>query len=367
MDNSRESVLNAGDNHNERQFANRAGRLSKYGGKFSDTSSDIEAFLEEMLTTVISKRSIPRFFFHGENDKRSVADAEKKNQNLLQFLAVIARNQDEQLERIISTRLYGDSKYFERELRSRVISILRSIASQADEEIHSGGAGNPDINDHTSSSGNNLSRLDTDYESGNQLLEERGIMKWPEILEFCGEIRVQLDDGHWIDYANHIYGAYVNSETVRHIQAVDLGQTTSVLSIENKANYTWYISAHRKERELVLYHGGCFSPTKGRWMKLIAEHVSLESGLSCRHWSDIDLGGFRIFHRLKKEVFPSIRPERMDAATLAQYEDKHINIDNTRYIELMESMSCNPEYEVFWEALKYMIENQVRLEQEAEI
>ena len=65
------------------------------------------------------------------------------------------------------------------------------------------------------------------------------------------------------------------------------------MTIENKANYISYINGMTAEDELVIYHGGCYSPIKGRWLRLIAEEAE-KSKIQVFHWSDIDLGGFRI-------------------------------------------------------------------------
>ena len=318
--------------------------MSGVRAESDENTEDIRCFLTEMLHTIRETRSVPRFFFKGDKDKRSEEAAARKNENLLRFLSVLMSSREEVLERVISTRLYGDSKYFERELRSRVLSILRHIA---------------ECSDRTKAA---------DTESGNWLLEERGVMKWPEILEFCGGIRIWLDDGKEIDCSSQIYGAYVNSETVRHIRHVELINVKRVLTIENKANYTWYLGNAREEAELVLYHGGCFSPVKGRWMKKIREAAD-RSGreIVFHHWSDIDAGGFRIFLRLRREIFPGIMPVHMDVETLQQNTDRCIPIEDERYIGLLRMIRENPEYGVFSEVLDYMLEQRVRLEQEAEI
>ena len=124
----------------------------------------------------------------------------------------------------------------------------------------------------------------------------------------------------------------------------------------------------REEAELVLYHGGCFSPVKGRWMKKIREAAD-RSGreIVFHHWSDIDAGGFRIFLRLRREIFPGIMPVHMDVETLQQNTDRCIPIEDERYIGLLRMIRENPEYGVFSEVLDYMLEQRVRLEQEAEI
>lgn len=300
-------------------------------------SGDIPLFLQAELEAVRKTKRIPRFFFDGDAVYRK--DVER-NRNLLLFLAEVSRVDapEETLERVMSTRLYGDSKYFEHELRMRVLSILRYL------EKCSGGESPDD----------------------DQLLAERGIFKWPEILEFQGAVLVQMDDGNWIDYSSQRYGAYINGTAVRHVCNVLLTGVSNIISIENKANYVWYLENQKQQDELVLYHGGYFSPAKGRWFRMIAKAAE-KSSCKISHWSDIDLGGFRIFQILKNEIFPKAEPFRMDLETLKKYKERCLPLGGEKYREKLEKCLSDSEYLCFREVISYMLKENVRLEQEAEI
>lgn len=308
-------------------------------------NEDIVCFFQDILEEVRSKKKIPRYFFDANGNSRgAVKDGlqsftdQELNRRLLAFFAELEKIGNDELERVISTKLYGDSKFFEHELRPKVLSILRSVAKQD---------GREELTDE-------------------QLLEERGVFKWPEILEFCGDLSVFLDDGSCIDYGNEVYGAYINSDTVRHAEKVRLAGVSVITSVENKANYTWYIANIKRQEELVLYHGGCFSPVKGRWFRLIAD-AACDGRIEIRHWSDIDLGGFRIFRRLKEEVFPQLQPWQMDVETLVKYRQYCSVLDSASYRGKLLAAGQDPGYECFQETIRYMLENDVRLEQEAEI
>ena len=300
-------------------------------------SRDILLFLQTEMETVQKTKKIPRFFFDGDAVYRK--DVER-NRNLLLFLSEISRADasEETLERIMSTRLYGDSKYFEHELRMKVLSILRYL------EKCSGGESLED----------------------DQLLAERGIFKWPEILEFQGAVLALMDDGSRIDYSRQRYGAYINGTAVRHVRSVCLTGVTRIISIENKANYVWYLENQKRDEELVLYHGGFFSPAKGHWLRMI-EEAAENSFCQFFHWSDIDLGGFRIFHILKKEIFPKAEPFRMDLETLKKYKDRCLPLGGEKYREKLERCLTDPEFACFREVISYMLRENIRLEQEAEI
>ncbi len=330
-------------------------------------TGDLPRFLMEEAEEIRVRKRIPHFFFDGGESFR---EDERKNEDLLRFLSgicfpdrnrtvspaseadssgsfplepdepapVVTQAREEELERVLSTRLFGDSKYFERELRPKVLSILRQLAKQ-------GGR---------------------DYEEDEQLLGERGIAKWPEILEFKGTLKADLDDGRCLDYTDHIYGAYINGAALKHVQRLRLNGISRIISIENKANYTWYITGHQREEELVLYHGGFFSPAKGRFYHLIAEAAE---SLSIRvyHWSDIDVGGFRIFLRLKKEIFPQAEPMQMDVETLLKYRSRCMPLEKGAYRDTLKRCLADPAYAVFAEVISLMLRENIRLEQEAEL
>ena len=258
----------------------------------------ITAWLRAVLEEIRCKRRIPRLFFKGEKDPESEKMAEEKNNRLLQFLELLAGNEDELLERVVSTRLYG--KYFERELRSKVLSVLRRIEEDGYAE---------ELN-------------------GEELLGRYGIVRWPEILEFTGPVVAMLDGGDGslrkIDYRDEVYGAYINSDTVRHLTGVRLNGVSRILTIE-----------------------------KGRWLRLIAEEAE-KSKIQVFHWSDIDLGGFRIFVRLRDEIFSSLRPYKMDLETLEKYGDRCMPIDDQNYLDTLAGLEAKPEYEVFYEVIRKM-------------
>lgn len=319
--------------------------LEAFLEKVPDKSCDIYQFFEAELQKLQLKKTVSRFFFKEEN-------AEEKNKRLLAFFEIISQNKEEILERILSTRLYGESKYFEKTLKGKALSVLREIAKRDCRE---------DFTDQ-------------------ELLEERGVFKWPEILEFCGPISIELDDGRVISCMEQIYGAYINALTVRHIQKIRTEKVRLVTSIENKANYTWYLEHKKSEDELILYHGGCFSPVKGRWFELIAQSLKVQQlsdhsdsstpgtfQVRVRHWSDVDLGGFRIFTRFRNEVFPNAEPWHMDVQTLKDFKKRCIGLGSTAYRSGLEEKLADPSYSCFKETIQYMLRENVRLEQEAEL
>lgn len=297
------------------------------GAEASETAAGISGFLTEMESWINSKHKIPRFF----------SEDLELDRDILKILAMSANSESEVLERVLSVNLYGDSKHFEKQVKGKLVSVLRWCKAKTGEEMP------PD----------------------EELLREVGIVKWPEILEFSGDIRVTLEDGQRIEYAAHRYGAYINSQTVKAVRQVDMVNIKQVTLIENKANYVWYLSQEKTADELVLYHGGCYSPVKGLWFRKIYESsASVRPPVEFRHWSDIDAGGFRIFTRLKQNIIPTLTPYRMDKETLCTYRNKAMAIGDSSYRRLLETMGLDPQYAEFGEVIGEMLEQDIRLEQE---
>ena len=220
--------------------------IRQYRGKL-DAESPMSRFLQDSERQIQRKGKIGQHF----------ADDPVLNEDLLKSLVFMERNKGEQLERLMSSALYGDSKYFERYIKQKALSILRTLKKREQEDVSADSMPEDDA-----------------------LLLEKGIVRWPEILEFTGRLTVTLEDGHRIDYGAQTYGAYINSETVKHAASVTADGIRRVLFIENKANYVWYISQKPAGDELVILHGGCYSPIKGRWFRLVYEGCRRQSRIS---------------------------------------------------------------------------------------
>lgn len=283
-------------------------------------------FLDEMLKEIFDAKRVPRCF----------TDDEQLNEDILKCLVYMEGNHDEVMERVLSSGLYGDSKYFERNVRGKVISILKY-----------------------------WKKGEEDIPEDQELLGEKGIVRWPEVMEFAGKIKVLMKNGDVIDYGAQKYGAYINSNTVKQVKETTMEGIRQIMFIENKANYIWYLSHEKKEEELVVFHGGCYSPVKGVWFQKIYEGSRRgNENMRYYHWSDIDIGGFRIFRRLKESVIPELRPYKMDEATLMEFKDSALRIETPSYRERLKIMGEDPAYGEFGKVIEKMLEGKMRLEQE---
>lgn len=256
-------------------------------------------------------------------------DDNQFNENILRAVLEITDNNEECSIRVFSTRLFHDSKYFERIIRSSVMKILKECFSF--EEM-----------------------------SDDEILASFGIVRYPEIIEFKGNIRIFLKNGEVVDYSEITDGAYINSVTVDRIERVEVS-ASSFMSIENKANYYAYIRKSDKN-EIVVFHGGFHSPAKKHFLTFISKALSPDADIW--HWSDIDKGGFDIFISVK-QIFPYAKPYLMDLVTLEKNSDKAMPLEDQKYINSLRDAVNDEKYSYFKDVIEYMIDHKIRLEQES--
>ena len=233
--------------------------------------------------------------------------------------------------RAFSIKLYSDSKFFEREMKPFVVTAIKN--------------NEPDLKD-------------IDEISDREVLAQVGIIMMSEVFEFCGNVRINFRGGT-VDYSPIRNGACVLDESVSEIESIDIFDTDKIIFIENKTNYSEYCLNSRTERELVVYHGGFYSPKRREFFRKLCSGKNIPTYL----WSDIDYGGFRMFMRLKN-IVPSLEPLNMDIASFERYKDKGLKRDD-KYITTLQKLTDDPDYAVFYDVIDAIVKARVTVEQES--
>lgn len=276
-------------------------------------------------------------------------DPDEANQTLELLVYLDRLKGDPVNERILSSQLFNDSKYFQSVLKSRVLKIVRDYCDLLDAD-------------------GEAAEEEAQAEAGEEvLLQMIGIFKNPEVLEFCGPLKGRIGMAA-VDFTPFVHGALINADTVKAL-ALDAPcvsrPVSRLLLIENKANYEHYIRKDLKKDEVVLYHGGFYSPVKGLLIRRIYEALKAHvEDLLVEHWSDIDLGGFRIFNRLKKNLIPEVRPYQMDLSALEAMRPFWRPISKA-YVQKLEPLLEDPSYAEFHEVIQMMLRENCRVEQES--
>jgi len=303
-------------------------------------------FLEDCRDTLTQKLS--------PGNKLPADNAERKN--LFRALEFADKSKPELLERVFSVQCFGDSKIFENLVRKRFIEIIRRY-SDCDEDS-----------------------------SDEELLGFAGIVRYPEVFEFRGPLAIKFFDPDSItankdsnttaknsittngkfpdavDFSPLRYGASLSSMDLKRGQVELPANLTLLLSIENKANYINYLQQNNDSGELVVYHGGQFSPSRGAFFRSLA--AALSENCPWFHWGDIDYGGFSMLARLRREIRKDVRPYRMAKEDLVKYARLALPVTEA-YAEKLRSLTRLEELGDCLPCINYMAENRLRLEQEA--
>ena len=308
-------------------LADTAGQLEQRLRQVQQASSAqwVCRYLQEELD-FLEKHRRPRAAFPSE--------AAEQN-DWLAVLEMLGPRAPEQplLERVFSLRCLGNSKAFEKHHRARLLGVLRK----------------------------NLP-LDTEEMSEEELLRQAGLEKYPEWFSFCGAVKLTWREGKVLDMAPLRDGVQISAADAPQAQISYAPQVRTLLFVENKANYFDTIRNHPFPERVVVFHGGYFSPQRGRFFQQLCRAAGPQVQLL--HWGDIDCGGFQMDSRLRREIDPRIRPWRMDVEQLRAHRAQADSF-SASYAAKLERLLQDPYLQDSREVLLYMLENHLRLEQEA--
>lgn len=309
---------------------NRHAVLERVEAAVRNTESRIgDGWIKEYLNNALDDIHKNRLSGFWKEDARLISD-------VLRALELIySLNGTSITMRAASVKLYSNSKRFENEIKRHIISIAKKY-----EPI--------------------LAKADEDNISEREVLSQLGIVKMSEIFEFCGGLKVFYKNGG-VDYSPIKNGACVTDESLSEIERVELSEVQSILFIENKTNYTEYCLNLRRENELVVFHGGLYSPAKGDFFRLIGKALNHEQVF---YWGDIDMGGFNMFCRLKENIFPSVLPYNMDCQSFERYKSMGLSRSKS-YLEKIAKLKNDARYAVFFDVIDHILDSGVTVEQEA--
>ncbi|MDR2149387.1 MAG: DUF2220 domain-containing protein [Spirochaetaceae bacterium] len=297
----------------------------------------IRRFLTESVEAISDRRVVGR----GGPGNRMPGTREER-QDLCRALCFIdSLGETEMLERVFSLRCFGDSKKFETGVKKRILDILKYYT-------------------------------DWDGTAGeDELLRFAGIVRYPQRFEFRGPLSLSFapdlsqggtDERRSLDFSLLVNGASFNSLDFRRGTIHLAPETSRILTIENQANYVDYLHQEKNKHELVVYHGGQFSPAKGLFFKALA--AALPAQCLWYHWGDIDYGGFSMLARLRREITPGVLPYRMNEEDLRRYAAFTAPV-KASYLEKLQNLKGQAELRDCFPCLAYMITHRIRLEQEA--
>lgn len=280
--------------------------LSALLDKYSSSNELLSAFCAKQKLRISENRKPEHF--NGDINEYEQA---------LKAIAYINHAEQEMFERDFSMLAFGDSKTFEK-IKSTVVSILFEYG---------------------------------DFPEKETLLEDLNIVKNPGHIYFKGAGTVSIA-GQTIDISKLPGDIAVSSSLLKSISNIHVSGD-SVVTIENLTTF----NACVPKNEFVIYLGGYHNSARREFLKQL---YKFNPGISYRHFGDIDAGGFYILLHLREKTGIHFMPMNMDVATLRRNArcTKPLT-DNDRH------RLQNIHAEEFADVIRYMLENNCKLEQEA--
>ena len=117
-----------------------------------------------------------------------------------------------------------------------------------------------------------------------------------------------------------------------------------------------------RDQSIVVYLGGFHNKVKRELIKKI-NYAS--SALKFYHYGDIDAGGFYILNHLIKKTGIDFKPYMMNIEELKKYRNNCKALSNNDRKRL-NAMLEDEDFDKYKEVIHYMLEMNIKLEQEAE-
>ncbi len=255
--------------------------------------------------------------------------SKEKAENLLPLMQFILNNQEEFLERELSIRFFGDTKLFEKSYRATVCKIMEKYGDYQDR----------------------LFGVSDNREKELILLGEHNIHANPAYVYVRGNGEFLLKNGTVLRLTPENPIAF-SAETIKNMDKI-LIKNAKVMTIENLASF------HRiYDRDtFYIFLSGYHNTLKQHFIKRLAQE---NPKLRWYHFGDLDPDGYYILEHLKRGTGIAFEPFHMGVGDLIKFEEygkKLSEIDRKKANILMNSG-------LYYRELSYMIEKNVKLEQE---
>ncbi|WP_407400014.1 Wadjet anti-phage system protein JetD domain-containing protein [Treponema sp.] len=285
--------------------------------KIWDSFADLDSYIYKPLSDYLieQKNNLSKnkriVFFDGDV---------KEYKNLLSAVKAVLENKDEIFIRELSVKLFNDSKKLE-SIESQVRSLLYRYG---------------------------------EYDDKDTVFEEHNILKTPTYVMVKG--KGVLNFGQTIDLSQINGDIGLSTKTLNQLVSVDL-QGAKVVTIENLTNFHKFQS----DNQLVIYLGGFHNSIKRDFIKRVND---CNPGTSFFHFGDIDAGGFYILEHLIKKTGIVFVPFNMNIETLKNHKSYWKTLSENDKSRLQKLLNLAPKYS---DVIQFMLENNCKLEQEAEI
>ena len=272
----------------------------------------INDFIDYVSDYIKTKYDYPKSYF---------VDS-KQLKLLLDIFTQLFKLEEDMKKRDFSVKYLGDSKLFE-SVQGKVIKIIKDFDSNS-------------------------------YDSDEEVLAAYNIVKNTSYAIVKNKLIFKLNDCI-IDLDKLGFEYLLSDEMIRSLEIIN-SNVTKVITVEN---LTSFYALNDKEA-VIVYLAGFHNHTKQELLKKIySKYLNAEY----LHFSDIDAGGFWIYQKLKEKTGIPFIPYRMSVKELIDNKDnlkKLTENDKKR----LNKMLLDSRFKVFKDTIEYMLDNNVKLEQE---
>lgn len=280
----------------------------------------------EYLTSYVSSNHIIQEFIKAISDRlrkfQSVQSYFDKLDDLKLYIKAIeamSSLEEDTLKRNFSKKIFNDSKLFEK-IENKVLKIIREFA-------------------------------DDDIDDNDELLSIYHLVKTSTFAYIKGKLTIKVKD-QVINLSHYGHEIALSSSAILDFDVREVS-AKKVITIEN---LTTFVSFNNPEY-VIVYLGGFHNSVKRKLLRKIYEY---NTEIEFYHFGDIDAGGFLIFEDLVTKTGIQFNPYMMDIATLENHRDYWMKLTSNDKKRLERMIDGR-----FALLVKYMIENNCKLEQEA--
>lgn len=277
--------------------------------------------VEAPITVNFVKHLMERLQKHQSVKEYIMLENKKETEQFLRACVLVEQNSKPCYIREFSIRHFQDSKYFEH-IESRLAKVFRQFSDDCLE-------------------------MDT-----LELLAEYGIYRTPDYVYFKGDVSISIGEKA-VDLSLLKQGIGISGEDLSAIWFSDLSRVKKVVTIENLTSFfrCW------EEDSLFIYLGGYHNRIRRTLLKMVYEAIP---NAKYYHFGDIDAGGFSILLDLRKKTGIPFVSYHMDLDTLKKYRQyaKELKESDRKRLEKI------AEEKEFREVIEFMLEENIKLEQE---
>jgi len=303
----------------------RYARLERLAGEWREKSPGIlHGFYGDLVERFSSYKALPAAL--SSFDFRDF-------EQFFRLLDAVCSLKHEMPKRRFSARIFGDSKRWD-DFEKAVLWVLRNYCSREEE---------PELDDK-------------------EILSEWGLLDNPQHINISGPLKFRTPRGE-VDVLLHYPDLGLSPRMAADMEILDL-EADAVVTVENLSSFYHYVD-EGPENHLVIYLGGYHNRSRREVLRRIYKY-SAQNGknIPFYHWGDIDLGGFRIWHHLRRGTGIDVIPLMMDEETYLAYE-KWGQPFKKSYGKKLCQLLERVEYEPFHGVIEIMLQKGKRLEQEA--